>query len=414
MITELKKEVESKFGKKIEKRGDCEMISNAILEFLDIEISYNTLRRLYGLAPYTKPNTKTLNTLAQFVGYNNYYHFSKKYIFKDITKIFQITYKCLYDNNEAELLELVKNTKRSNEDFVDFIILVIRELFYRKRYTLINAIFNLKELHYTKFSYSELLCIGNSIGLILREENRVDKILTKNINFINCIYLTFVDYSSLNYYYGKWAISLKKSKISKEIRVFNNAVLQFKNFLNNKEIKELDEDLIYNQDIHPILCSRLLALKFLSKNKFDAIKILSKYQKVHSKMKNSTDYSYELYTTVILTKNKKAMKFLIQVLDSKIDFLYQTHHLNSFYLMSAFYYKLTNNKVEAVKIFKQFSLSECLFSYEEFIKLLYFIYKYDNSKLPSEKNQIIMRYKELRDKLNYPYFSEDLLLKYFD
>jgi hypothetical protein len=46
-------------------------------------------------------------------------------------------------------------------------------LFYRKRYTLINAIFNLKELHYTKFSYSELLCIGNSIGLILREENRV-------------------------------------------------------------------------------------------------------------------------------------------------------------------------------------------------------------------------------------------------
>ena len=39
-------------------------------------------------------------------------------------------------------------------------------------------------------------------------------------------------------------------------------------------------------------------------------------------MKNSTDYSYELYTTVILTKNKKAMKFLIQVLDSKIDFLY--------------------------------------------------------------------------------------------
>jgi hypothetical protein len=131
-------------------------------------------------------------------------------------------------------------------------------------------------------------------------------------------------------------------------------------------------------------------------------------------MKNSTDYSYELYTTVILTKNKKAMKFLIQVLDSKIDFLYQKHHLNSFYLMSAFYYKLTDNKVEAVKIFKQFSLSECRFSYEEFIKLLYLIYKYSNSKLPSEKNQIIMRYKKLRDKLNYPYFSENYLLNYFN
>ena len=63
MIIELKKEVEAKFGKKVENRGDCEMISNTILELLDVEISYNTLRRMYELVPYTKPNTKTLNTL---------------------------------------------------------------------------------------------------------------------------------------------------------------------------------------------------------------------------------------------------------------------------------------------------------------------------------------------------------------
>lgn len=43
MIIELKKDVDSKFGKKIENSGDCEMISIAILKLLDIEISYNTL-----------------------------------------------------------------------------------------------------------------------------------------------------------------------------------------------------------------------------------------------------------------------------------------------------------------------------------------------------------------------------------
>ena len=411
MITELKKEVESKFGKKIEKRGDCEMISNAILEFLDIEISYNTLRRLYGLAPYTKPNTKTLNTLAQFVGYNNYYHFSKKYIFKDITKIFQITYKCLYDNNEAELLELVKNTKRSNEDFVDFIILVIRELFYRKRYTLINAIFNLKELHYTKFSYTELLCIGNSIGLILREENRVDKILTKNINFINCIYLTFVDYSSLNSYYGKWAISLKKSKISKEIRVFNNAVLQFKNFLNNKEIKELDEYLIYNQDIHPILCSRLLASKLLvndNGNSINTSQILDSYFELHSKKSSLVDYSYELFTTAILTKNYVLMKYLIEKtnLNTTIEFYYQKSHLNSYYLMSIFYFKYTQNSVEEKRHNRLFSINDCMYSYEDFITILYHIYVFGSTKIGSKKDRIKKEYIQLSKQLTTPTFQK--------
>ena len=58
MINELK-EVEEKYGKKVENRGDCEKISNAILELLDTEISYNTIRRLFKLAPFTNPNKNT-------------------------------------------------------------------------------------------------------------------------------------------------------------------------------------------------------------------------------------------------------------------------------------------------------------------------------------------------------------------
>ena len=414
MIVELKKEIEKRVGFEVQNRGDCELISYAILELLDISISYNTIRRLYGLAPYTNANSQTLNTLAQFVGYNNFLHFTQNFSYKEKTKLFQITYKSLYDDNEAEILELVKRTKRSDEDFVDFITLLIRELFYKKKYSLINAIFNLKELHYSKFSYSELLYIGNSVGLILREENRVHKILIKNINFLSCIYLTFVDYSSLNSYYGEWARSLKRITTSEEIVLFNNAVLQFKRFLNNKKIKVLDEDLIYRKDLHPILCSRLLALQLLTTNKPDVTELLTNYYKIHSARKNSTDYSYELYTTAILTKNRKVMQFLVEKLDLTIEFLYQKHHLNSFYLMSAFYYKLSDNNVEALKNFKRFSLSECRFSYEEFIKLFYIIYTHEDSKIPSEKNQLIMSYKKLSDKLNYPYFSENYLLDYFD
>jgi hypothetical protein len=67
LIDILKTEVEHFLGRKITKRGDCEYLSHAIFDSLNIEVSFNTLRRIYGLLPPTNPNIKTLNTLAQFL-----------------------------------------------------------------------------------------------------------------------------------------------------------------------------------------------------------------------------------------------------------------------------------------------------------------------------------------------------------
>ena len=414
MIVELKKEIEKKIGVKVNTRGDCELISHAILDLLDITISYNTIRRLYGLAPYTKPNTKTLNTLAKFVGYNNYPHFSQNFSYKEKRSLFQITYKAIYDDNDNGILDLVKKTKSSQEDFIGFITMLIRELFRKKKYTLIDKIFNLDETNSENFNYSELLYLGNSVGLILREEQRVHETLGKNINFLNCIYLTFVDYSSLNTYYGQWLEALRHIKTSDEISIFNNALLQFKNFLNLNVTKEIEHDLTFTEDLNPILCSRLLALKFLSDKKCDVSQTLSNYYKIHSRKVNLSDYSYELYTTSILTKNIEIMRFLIEKLEFKIEFFYQKNHINSYYLMCAFYFKFTKNRSEEIKNSKQFSIHECRYSYEEFIDLIHQIYLYHSSKLISEKRLVKKNYFKLSQKLNYPYFSEKYLLDYFN
>lgn len=414
MIDELKKEIEQKIGFNVNNRGQCELISNAILDLIDITISYNTIRRLYGLAPYTKPNTRTLNTLARFVGYKNYLHFSQNYSYKEKRSLFQITYKAIYDDNDNEIIDLVKKTKNSQEDFIGFITMLIRELFRKKKHTLIEKIFNLDETQSENFSYSELLYLGNSVGLILREEHRIHETLSKNINFLNCIYLTFVDYSSLNSYYGQWLEGLRHIKTSDEISIFNNALLQFKNFLNLNVTNEIEHDLVFKEDLNPILCSRLLALKCLSDKTSDVSQTLTNYYKIHSKKVNLSDYYFELYTTSILTKNLEVMRFIIEKLEFKIEFFYQKNHINSFYLMSAFYFKLTKNKSEEIKNFKRFNIQECRYSYEEFIDLIYQIYLYHNSKLISDKRLHKKNYFKLSQKFNYPYFSEKYLLDYFN
>lgn len=414
MIEVLKEEVEKKFGKKVENRGDCELIADGILEILDKTISYNTLRRLYGLAPYSKPNMNTLNTLAEFIGYHNYLHFTKNFNYKEKATLFQTTYKYLYDENEEQIIELVKKTKKSTEDYIGFLTFLIRELFRDRNYNLINQVFLLDEVDYLQFSYDELIYLGNSLGLILRKEKRFPKELSKNRNFLNCVFLIFVDYSSLNSYYGDWAKSLMLSKNSSEVKLFSRAVLQFRNFLNLKKVKPIKIDTIYSGEIHPILCSRLLALYFLSEKNNDVEEVLTTYFNFYKKSTSSSDYWFELLSSSILTKNIEIMSFLVKNLKLKSEFYYQREHLNSYYLMSAFYYKFTNNGNKEIESIKQFDISEYKYCYEDYTNLLYLIYLYHSNKSSSKRKSLKNKYIELSKKLNYPYFSEDLLVNYFN
>ena len=116
MIHILKNKVEEKIGTKIENRGDCELLSNAILDVLDIDLSYNTIRRLYGLAPSTKPNSKTLNTLALFIGYNSYVHFVENYNIEDRKTLSQSVFQAVNNFNDDEIIEIINWAEKKNVD----------------------------------------------------------------------------------------------------------------------------------------------------------------------------------------------------------------------------------------------------------------------------------------------------------
>ena len=75
MESNLKEAIEKKFGAKILTRGDCEKLAQVIFEQTGNGINYNTLRRIYGLAPPVKVRIDTLNTLSVYVGYRSYYQF---------------------------------------------------------------------------------------------------------------------------------------------------------------------------------------------------------------------------------------------------------------------------------------------------------------------------------------------------
>ena len=415
MIDLLKKELELKLGQKIENRGDAELLANAIQETIDQQISYNTIRRFFGVSTNVKPNNNTLNILARFIGFKNYIHFTQTYSFREKKNIAEIIYKAIYNQDNEEIISLIKRIKKTPEDFVSFIILLVRELIYNKKYHILNNIFKLKEMEFNSFSYSEVLLIGNSTGLLLRKNPMDNYILLKNRNFLQCVYSSFVYYSNINGFYGEWAKFVVRNKVNKEIIIFSDAILQLRKFLNQKKIQNDYEELAYSNKLHPILCSRLLSLSFLNSPGQKTDETLSKYIKSHSKKKQIyVDYFYELFITAIYSKNIHLMKSLINIMNvSRIStFTYQKDHLNMYYFMCLFYYQSIKNKVEIKKYLKLININFFKSCYEDFINLLFQVFWYHQAKNKTTKESHRNKYLELAEKLNYPYFDEKFLLDY--
>ncbi len=414
MIDILKKEIENQYGSKILDRGDCEFIANHILEKFDINISYNTLRRFFGLVQNTNPNMRTLNALSKYAGFKSYSHFIDTYHFKEERHFHQKVYHTIYRNKPSEIIRLVENAYETKEDFTQILILIVRELYYNKNYDLIDVLFNLKKLHYSNFSYTELLFIGNSIGLIFRKQGNVPEKISNNLNFINFVFLTFVDYSSLNYYYLNWAKHIQKNTFTEEISIFISAIIEFGKFLNKKKFKNLPYETIFSRKLNPILCSRLLSLYLLKNNKIDLEHILNQYFRINSKRINKIDYSYELFINSILVKNEDLMFYLINNLKLEKLSHYQRIQKNTFNLMCLFYYKLIGNSIKEEYFFNNFSINLCQFSYQEFVALIFCIYKFHSTNNEDEKLEIIIEYNYLKNKFGYSLFTKEFILNYFN
>ena len=412
LIDILKKEIEELIGRKINNRGDCEYLSNAIFDYQSVDISFNTLRRIYGLLPATKPNIKTLNTLAQFLGYNNFFHFSQTYYYKEKNKLSEVLYKAIKEKNDEQIINIMTNSKSSSGDFVSLIIIIVRELLHNEKYLLIDKIFNLKSLDFNSFSYFEVLRIGNSIGLLLPAKTKIDTILFDNKNFLDFVYMTFVDYSNLNNYYGDMSEIISCNKHREDITIFSKSIIEFRNFLNNKSFNHIGLNIINKKKLHPILSGRLLALKLLATNSYKTIDVLKIYHASIKEKNDLLDHYFELFTTSILLKNVDLMRFLINNISLEIKFYHQKIHVNSFNLMCLFYYKLTGDLEN--RITGSFNLSDCLSSYREFMKILWLIYQFGATTDNSEKKKIKSTYLGLSEELEYPFFSENYLHNYFN
>ena len=405
MIFRLKSLIVLKFGRPIEKRSDCEALA------LDIEIAvghtlgYNTLRRFFGLDNHkVKTRLSTLDIFSKYVGYKNYKHFTSDVNFSLNRNIKVKLYDLLCTKDPLKISLFINQTSHHRDQYLESIIDTARFFLASNGVSLLIAVFNQLELETEKLAFAEKLYLGNSIGIIFRSTSLPNHQLKKlfKVQFINeIIFEIFVDYSSLNGFYGQY---IKERHLANPAQLyFKRALKALQDYLNKKEtVTPFDAD-INDIIIHPVLKGRLFSLPLYQPD--SSIESIMNH-KVHF----SPAFFYEIMVASIITSNffhfndinREFSKFLKLIDEHWLNYLcvYQI-------FQAAFYYK-NKNIIKTKELMSDINLDSLRLSYKSFLSFFYYLLEWKVNSDNTSKTKAI----NLSQKFNYPRFDTFFIENY--
>ena len=413
MEIKLKEITEKKIGFKIKSLNDSKRLSEIIANEIDLEISYNTIRRFFGVVKNVKASNYTLDIVSKFNGFDNYTDFIVNYRLSNKWKQeFEIT-KIIHKNEDDKLLEYIENNLNQTRSFNLKIIQIVRELLLVGNFILISKIFELEKMHANNFNYDDKVIIGMSIGHVLHLidiKNEKFKELILNENFQDLVITIFVDYGNLKTYYSKIIEIIHVNSSRKNILEFSKGILNLNIYL-NKKLNNSFYSLKTEEYFHPILKSRIFAQNLFLNDKNIIYKLTNYHKTYQLKGYLEIEYLFEIIFTSIITRKFEVMKWIIEKVKQEGDykFFYKYEHYNNYLFMKLIYYVKTKNLTKAISLEQNFTLQGFSKSYEKMALLYYNIYKFHSDK----KIEYLQSYMKLAKKVNTNFFTKRYFLEYF-
>ena len=402
-----------KIGFKIKSLKDSKRLSQIIAKENDIDISYNTIRRFFGIVKNVQASNFTLDTLSKFNGFDNYSDFMVNFKLKNKwSEEFEIS-KIIHKSKDDQLLKYIEDNLSHTRSFNLKLIQIIRELLLIGNFNLIRRIFELKKMNANNYNYDDKVLMGMSIGYLVSVVNVKNKMFNKlilNENFQDLIITIFVDYGSLRTYYSDIIKIIHKKGSRKDVRVFCEGILNLNMYL-NKEKSESFYILKEENDFHPILKSRIFSQYLLMEDSKIIMKLKDYYQKNLVNGLIPIECLFEINFTTILTRNFEVMEWIIKKIkpDTDYTFFYKYEHYNNFLFMKLIYYTKINDHEKIAAIDKNLIIKRFQ-SYEEMALLYHNIckYKWDKNKKHLEE------YLTIAKQVNPKFFTKKYFLNYFN
>ena len=413
MEKKLRDITEVKIGFKIKSLKDSKRLSQIIAKENDIAISYNTIRRFFGVVKNVQASNFTLDTLSKFNGFDNYSDFIVNFKLKNKwSEEFEIS-KIIHKSKDDQLLKYIEDNLSHTRSFNLKLIQIIRELLLIGNFNLIRRIFELKKMNANNFNYDDKVLMGMSIGYLVSVVNVKNKMFNKlilNENFQDLVITIFVDYGSLRTYYSDIIEIIHKKGSRKDVRVFCEGILNLNMYL-NKEKNESFYILKEENDFHPILKSRIFSQYLLMEDSKIIMKLKDYYQKNLVNGYIPIECLFEINFTSILTRNFEVMEWIIKKIkpDTDYTFFYKYEHYNNFLFMKLIYYTKINDHEKIAAIDKNLIIKRFQ-SYEEMALLYHNICKYKWNK----NNKYLEEYLTMAKKVNPIFFTKKYFLNYFN
>lgn len=413
MIKTLKTSTQKKAGFKITNYNSSKRLSDIIYLETGTEISYNTLRRFFGVVKSVNPNSHTLNTLAVFNGFVDYNDFVLNHNLKNRWKQeFEIADLCNQSN--PRILDYINTNLHQKRQFVQTLVQIVRELILVKNYVILNQIFSSQKMTFKKFNFDDVAYFGNCVGPIIKTiniESLEAQSLIVNDNFIDLVLCIYVDYNTLNSHYGNCLKLIENQSKREDVIQFSRAILNLHSYLTGETNKLYV--LNFNNKYHPILQSRIMA-HTLFYHSTDIISSLKSYNRnLKNADKTNIDFYFEIITTALVTQNFEVMYWISKRFESKSDYnnFYKFEHHEHYTLMLMI---LLNHKndIEQLSIWlKSVSFNNFYRPYTKLLIQFVYILKYHSSK--SNREIYRLKYREVAENFYPEFFTEDYLLNYF-
>lgn len=425
MIDELKIEIEKTFNRKIEDRGDCEALAQDIYEKTGAVLSYNTLRRLFGLAEYRKPRESTLDHLGIYCGFRSFKDFTQRFTEVDTWPTWEGLYVTLSLDDPNELIEVLRYRKRRQEQFTLSFTIVVRELLNRKDLHGLLLLFRDPSFQFEHLPYDEVAQIGVLVGLHFRnfDDFELEQKLLQEPNFRDLVFKIFVDYGRLNAKYGNWVRYLSSlDSLDPETKTFISCIEIWRRMLALEPISAsmLKEIPVLSMAQHPILFGRIFGIQMcVSSSKSGRIQLIELMElRLAQEPHFATELLYEPAVQSIVTSNIELSVFVAskQHLINDIKYWYHFSQVSIHRVFQTSLLIKEKQFIKAQNILHNIPYGHIRHGYREFIELYvsFFRWKIANALGSKEQQELQANFIERRQKLNYPLFTDAYFEHYFD
>jgi hypothetical protein len=424
MRDELKNEIEKTFNRKIEDRGDCEALVQDIYEKTGSVLSYNTLRRMYGLAEYRKPRESTLDQLAVYCGFRSYKDFTQRYAEIDSWPTWESIYVVLSLNDPDQLLETLHYRKIRQEQFTISFTIVVRELLNRRDFDMLKVLFEFPAFQFAVLPYDEVAQIGVLIGLHFR--NFDDPVLEKKLlllpNFRDLVFKIFVDYGHLNNKYGSWiSFLVQQDDMDAETQDFIACLALWRMILCNEKITSKAIEQLPQLDLkqHPILFGRIFGMRMhMARSEKDRDELIQQMQfRLAEHPHLATELLYEPSVQSLVLQNSALSNFVLSkvTLINDIKFWYHFSQVAIHRVFQVSVMISNGQYVKALGVLENIPFGHIRHGYREFIELYVAFFQWVIAKeINNHKTESYLAEFELMlAKMPYPIFTRAYFATYF-